>query len=157
METTKLNFFNEVEKIETEEERRKRIITECKESESMKKWYLTVFGTKSVEKAFHKEKYWDLHVKAVRRKEEKQKEFENKEIKYLADLLKKLKKIFNKAKKENDLKQLKYLNQKISNLMKDKNYIRIQSNGKTIENKICRDFGKIEFEVSEIIRLQGEN
>ena len=157
METTKLNFFDEIEKIETETEKRNRIITECKESEKMKKWYLTQNGVKSVEKIFSKEVYWNLHVNAVRQKEKKQKEFENKEFKYLADLLNKLKKIFNKAKKEKDLKQLKYLDHKINNLMKDKNYIRINFNGGIAENKICHDFEKIHFEVYKEIRLQGEN
>lgn len=156
MEATKVNFFGEIEKIETEEERKQRIITECKESENVKKWYLTQNGTKSVEKIFKKQKYCTLKYRADQKKKEKVDSFINKDHEYLSTLLKKLKKIFNKAKKEKDLKQLKYLNQKINNLMKDKNYIRIQFNGGIAENKICHDFEKIHFEVRKEIRLQGE-
>ena len=71
--------------------------------------------------------------------------------------MKKLKKIFNKAKKDQDIKQLKYLNQKINNLMRDKNYIRLNFNNGIRENKICKDFGKIQFAVRKEIKLQGEN
>lgn len=120
----------------------------CEENKTFKNWYLTQNGTKSVEKAFHKENYWDLCVKAEKRKKEKRKEFENKEFKYLADLLKKLKKIFNKAKKEKDLKQLQYLNSKLWKVCGDKQ----------LKNNIIRlDYYKLQFEVRKEIRLQGEN
>ena len=120
----------------------------CEENKVFKNWYLTQHGTKSVEKAFRKENYWDLCVKAAKRKEEKQKEFENKEIKYLADLLKKLKKIFNKAKKEKDLKQLQYLNGKLWKVCGDKQ----------LKNNVIRlDYYELQFEVRKEIRLQGEN
>lgn len=127
------------------------------ENETFKKWYLTQNDTKSVEKVFKKQKYYTLKYKANEKKKEKVNSFISKDHEYLSTLLKKLKKIFNKAKKDKDLKQLKYLNQKINNLMRDKNYIRIQFNGGIAENKICREFGKIQFEVRKEIKLQGEN
>ena len=127
------------------------------ENSNFKKWYLSQNGTKSVEKAFKKQKYQELKYQKYKKEEEKIKIFENKEIEYLSTLLKKLKKIFNKAKKDQDIKQLKYLNQKINNLMKDKNYIRLNFNNGIRENKICRDFGKIQFNVRKEIKLQGEN
>lgn len=120
----------------------------CEENETFKNWYLTQNGTKSVEKAFHKENYWNLYAKAEKEKKEKQKEFENKEIKYLADLLKKLKKIFNKAKKEKDLKQLQYLNKKLWKVCGDP---------QLKNNNIGKDYYDLEFEVRKEIRLQGEN
>ena len=127
------------------------------ENSNFKKWYLSQNGTKSVEKAFKKQKYQELKYQKYKKEEEKIKTFENKNIEYLSTLLKKLKKIFNKAKKDQDIKQLKYLNQKINNLMKDKNYIRLSFNNGIRENKICKDFGKIQFAVRKEIKLQGEN
>ena len=82
------------------------------ENENFKKWYLTQNGTKSVEKAFKKQKYRALKYKTDEKKKEKVDSFISKDHEYLSTLLKKLKKIFNKAKKDKDLKQLKYLNQK---------------------------------------------
>lgn len=137
----------------TEEEIKKL----SEENENFKKWYLTQNGTKSVEKAFKKQKYCSLKYKANQKKKEKVDSFINKDHEYLSTLLKKLKKIFNKAKKEKDLKQLKYLNQKLNNLMRDKNFIRINFNGGIAENKICHDFCKIQFDVRREIKLQGEN
>ena len=115
----------------------------CEENKTFKNWYLTQNGTKSVEKAFHKENYWNLHVNAVRQKEEKQKEFENKEFKYLADLLNKLKKIFNKAKKEKDLKQLQYLYSKLWKVCGDQ---------QLKNNNIRKDYYDLEFKASEELR-----
>ena len=129
----------------------------CEENKDFKRLYLSQNSTKSVEKAFKKQKYQEIKYQKYKKEEEKIKNFENKNIEYLSTLLKKLKKIFNKAKKDHDIKQLKYLNQKISNLMKDKNYIRINFNGGIRENKICRDFSKIQFNVRKEIKLQGEN
>ena len=129
----------------------------CEENKNFKTWYLCQNGTKSIEKAFKKQKYQELKYQKYKKEEEKIKIFENKEIEYLSTLLKKLKKIFNKAKKDQDIKQLKYLNQKISNLMKDKNYIRLNFNNGIRENKICKDFDKIQFKVRKEIKLQGEN
>jgi len=121
------------------------------------KFYLVQNSCNTLDQCFKKQRYQKIICDSAQKKLNKRKEFENKEINYLVDLLKKLKKIFNKAKKEKDLKQLKYLDQKINNLMKDKNYIRINFNGGIAENKICHDFGKIQFEVRKEIRLQGEN
>ena len=129
----------------------------CKENKDFKRLYLSQNGTKSVEKAFKKQKYQEIKYQKYKKEEEKIKIFENKDIEYLSTLLKKLKKIFNKAKKDKDIKQLKYLNQKINNLMKDKNYIRINFNNGICGNKICRDFDKIKFNVRKEIKLQGEN
>ena len=129
----------------------------CEENKNFKNWYLSQNEAKSVEKAFKKQKYQEIKYQKYKKEEEKIKIFENKDIEYLSTLLKKLKKIFNKAKKDHDIKQLKYLNQKISNLMKDKNYIRINFNNGIIGNKICRDFSKIQINVREEIKLQGEN
>ncbi len=126
------------------------------EKEWFKNWYLMQNGTKSVEKAFKKQKYNSLRIQKFRKEEEKIKSFENKDNEYLSTLLKKLKKIFNKAKKDKDLKQLKYLNQKIGNLIKDKNYFRKSFNGGCRENKICHDFCKIRFEVHKMLRDIGE-
>lgn len=126
---------------------REEIKNLCEANETFKNWYLTQNDTKSVEKAFHKQDYWDLHVKAHRRKEEKQKVFENKELEYLVDLLKKLKKSFNKAKKEKDLKQLKYLDNKLWKVCGDK---------QLKNNKIRHDYYNLEFEVRKELRLQGE-
>ena len=128
----------------------------CEENEDFKNWYLMQNGTKSVEKTFKKQKYQELKYQKYKKEEEKIKRFENKDIEYLSTLLKKLKKIFNKAKKDQDIKQLKYLDQKINNLMKDKNYIRINFNNGIRENKICHDFSKIQFAVRKEIKLQGE-
>ena len=129
----------------------------CEENEDFKSWYLMQQGTKSIEKALKKQKYQELKYQKYKKEEEKIKIFENKDIEYLSTLLKKLKKIFNKAKKDQDIKQLKYLDQKINNLMKDKNYIRINFNSGIKENKICHDFSKIQFAVRKEIKLQGEN
>ena len=129
----------------------------CKENKDFKKLYISQNGNKSEEKAFKKQKYQEIKYQKYKKEEEKIKNFENKEIEYLSTLLKKLKKIFNKAKKDQDIKQLKYLNQKINNLMKDKNYIRLNFNDGIRENKICRDFNKIQFNVRKEIKLQGEN
>ena len=129
----------------------------CEENKNFKNWYLSQNDTKSVEKAFKKQKYQGIKYQKYKKEEEKIKNFENKNIEYLSTLLKKLKKIFNKAKKDQDIKQLKYLNQKISNLMKDKNYIRLNFNSGIREKKICRDFSKIQFNVRKEIKLQGEN
>ena len=129
----------------------------CEENKDFKRLYLSQNGTKSVEKAFKKQKYQELKYQKYKKEEEKIKNFENKEIEYLSTLLKKLKKIFNKAKKDQDIKQLKYLNQKINNLMKDKNYIRLSFNNGIRQNKICKDFGTIQFKVRKEIKLQGEN
>ena len=129
----------------------------CEENKDFKRLYLSQNGTKSLEKAIKKQKYQELKYQKYKKEEEKIKIFENKDIEYLSTLLKKLKKIFNKAKKDQDIKQLKYLNQKINNLMKDKNYIRLNFNNGIRENKICRDFIKIQFNVRKEIKLQGEN
>ena len=129
----------------------------CEENENIKKWYLCQNGAKSVENAFKKQKYQEIKYQKYKKDQEKRNNFVNKEIEYLSTLLKKLKKIFNKAKKDQDLKQLKYLDQKINNLMKDKNYIRLNFNNGIRENKICKDFGKIQFQVRKEIKLQGEN
>ena len=86
----------------------------CEENKNFKTWYLCQNGAKSVENAFKKQKYQELKYQKYKKEEEKIKIFENKEIEYLSTLLKKLKKIFNKAKKDQDIKQLKYLNQKIN-------------------------------------------
>ena len=128
----------------------------CEENKDFKNWYLAQNGTKSVKKVFKKQKYQELKYQKYKKEEEKIKIFENKEIEYLSTLLKKLKKIFNKAKKDQDIKQLKYLNQKISNLMKDKNYVRLNFNNGIRQNKICQDFGKIQFKVRKEIKLKGE-
>lgn len=127
------------------------------ENKYFKRWYLSQNSTKSVEKAFKRQKYQELKYQKYKKEEEKINIFENKEVEYLSTLLKKLKKIFNKAKKDQDIKQLKYLNQKINNLMKDKNYIRINFNDGIRENKICQEFSKIQFKVRKEIKLQGEN
>ena len=140
-------------KIMTQEEIKKL----SEENKNFKIWYLCQNGTKSVEKAFKKQKYQELKYQKYKKEEEKIKIFENKEIEYLSTLLKKLKKIFNKAKKDQDIKQLKYLNQKINNLMRDKNYIRLSFNSGIRENKIHQDFSKIQFKVRKEIKLQGEN
>ena len=129
----------------------------CEENKDFKRLYLNQNGTKSVEKAFKKQKYQEIKYQKYKKEEEKIKNFENKEIEYLSTLLKKVKKIFNKAKKDQDIKQLKYLNQKINNLMRDKNYIRLNFNNGIRENKICKDFDKIKFKVRKEIKLQGEN
>ena len=127
------------------------------ENKNFKTWYLCQNCTKSVEKSFKKQKYQEIKYQKYKKEEEKIKNFENKDIEYLSTLLKKVKKIFNKAKKDQDIKQLKYLNQKINNLMKDKNYIRLNFNNGIRENKICKDFDKIQFKVRKEIKLQGEN
>lgn len=129
----------------------------CKENKDFKRMYLNQNSTKSVEKAFKKQKYQEIKYQKYQKEEEKIKNFENKDLEYLSTLLKKLKKIFNKAKKDQDIKQLRYLNQKINNLIKDKNYIRLNFNNGIRENKITRDFGKIQFAVRKEIKLQGEN
>ena len=129
----------------------------CEENKDFKRLYLSQNNAKSVEKSFKNQKYQEIKYQKYKKEEEKIKNFENKNIEYLSTLLKKLKKIFNKAKKDHDIKQLKYLNQKISNLMKDKNYIRINFNSGIRENKIYRDFNKIQFSVRKEIKLQGEN
>ena len=129
----------------------------CEENKDFKRLYLSQNNAKSDEKAFKNQKYQEIKYQKYKKEEEKIKIFQNKDIEYLSTLLKKLKKIFNKAKKDHDIKQLKYLNQKISNLMKDKNYIRINFNSGIRENKICHDFDKIQFNVSKEIKLQGEN
>ena len=129
----------------------------CEENKDFKRLYLSQNGAKSVENAFKKQKYQELKYQKYKKEEEKIKIFKNKEIEYLNNLLKKLKKIFNKAKKDQDIKQLKYLNQKINNLMRDKNYIRLNFNNGIIENKICHDFSKIQIAVRKEIKLQGEN
>ena len=129
----------------------------CEENEDFKRLYLSQNGTKSVEKSFKKQKYQELKYQKYKKEKEKIKIFENKDIEYLSTLLKKLKKIFNKAKKDQDIKQLKYLDQKINNLMKDKNYIRLNFNNGIRENKICKDFNDIQFKVRKEIKLQGEN
>lgn len=146
MEKTKVNFFGETEKVETETERKQRIITECKESENVKKWYLTQNGVKSIEKIFSKEVYWNLHINAVRQKEEKQKIFKNKEIKYLVDLLKKLKKIFNKAIKEFDIDQLKYLKKKLWKVCGDT---------QLKNNNISKEYYDLQFKVNKKLRELG--
>lgn len=129
----------------------------CEENKNFKRLYLSQNGTKSVEKAFKKQKYQEIKYQKYKKEEEKIKNFENKDLEYLSTLLKKVKKIFNKAKKDQDIKQFKYLNQKINNLMKDKNYVRLNFNNGVRENKICKDFGKIQFAVRKEIKLQGEN
>ena len=129
----------------------------CEENEDFKNFYLSQNGTKSIEKTFKKQKYQELKYQKYKKEKEKIKIFENKDIEYLSTLLKKLKKIFNKAKKDQDIKQLKYLDQKINNLMKDKNYIRLNFNNGIRENKICKDFNDIQFKVRKEIKLQGEN
>ena len=129
----------------------------CEENKDFKRLYLSQNSAKSVENAFKKQKYQELKYQKYKKEEEKIKIFKNKEIEYLSTLLKKLKKIFNKAKKDQDIKQLKYLNQKINNLMRDKNYIRLNFNNGIIENKICHDFSKIQIAVRKEIKLQGEN
>ena len=129
----------------------------CEENKNFKRLYLSQNSAKSVENAFKKQKYQEIKYQKYKKEEEKIKIFENKNIEYLSTLLKKLKKIFNKAKKDQDIKQLKYLNQKISNLMKDKNYIRLNFNNGIRENKLYRDFDKIQFNVRKEIKLQGEN
>ena len=129
----------------------------CQENKDFKKLYLSQNGTKSVEKSFKKQKYQEIKYQKYQKDQEKIKIFENKDIEYLSTLLKKLKKIFNKAKKDQDIKQLKYLNQKISTLIKDKNYIRLSFNNGIRENKICKDFGKIQFNVRKEIKLKGAN
>ena len=132
----------------------------CEENKDFKRLYLCQNGAKSVEKSFKKQKYQEIKYQKYQKDQEKIKIFENKEIEYLSTLLKKLKKIFNKAKKDQDLKQLKYLDQKIRNLVKDKNYIRLSFNNGIRENKICKDFGKIEISVLKIIKSKeskGEN
>ena len=129
----------------------------CEENKNFKKLYLSQNNAKSIEKSFKKQKYQEIKYQKYKKEEEKIKNFENKNIEYLSTLLKKLKKIFNKAKKDHDINQLKYLNQKINNLMKDKNYIRLNFNNGIRENKICRDFNKIQFNVRKEIKLQGEN
>ena len=129
----------------------------CEENENIKKWYLCQNSAKSVEHAFKIQKYQEIKCKKYKKDQEKIKIFENKEVEYLSTLLKKLKKIFNKAIKDQDIKQLKYLNQKINNLMRDKNYIRLSFNSGIRENKICKDFDKIQFKVRKEIKLQGEN
>lgn len=136
----------------TEEEIKKL----SEEDESFKKWYLVQNDAKSVENAFKKQKYNSLKIKKIRKKEEKIESFVNKDNEYLSTLLKKLKKIFNKAKKDKDLKQLNYLYQKINNLMRDKNYIRINFKREIFENKICHDFEKIYFEIYKMLRELGE-
>lgn len=129
----------------------------CEENKNFKRLFLNQNKAKSVENAFKKQKYQELKYQKSKKEEEKIKIFENKEIEYLSTLLKKLKKIFNKAKKDQDIKQLKYLDQKINNLMRDKNYIRLNFNSGIRENKICKDFAKIQFNVHKEIKLQGEN
>ena len=129
----------------------------CEENKDFKKLYLCQNSAKSVEKAFKKQKYQEIKYQKYKKEEEKIKSFENKEIEYLSTLLKKLKKIFNKAKKDQDIKQLKYLNQKIRNLMKDKNYIRLNFNSGIRENKICKDFDKIDSKVSQLIKEYQRN
>lgn len=146
-------MYQEEFKIMSQEEIKKL----CEENKDFKRSYLSQNGAKSVENAFKKQKYQEIKYQKYKKEEEKIKNFENKEIEYLSTLLKKLKKIFNKAKKDQDIKQLKYLNQKISNLMKDKNYIRLSFNNGIRENKICKDFSKIQFNVRKEIKLQGEN
>ena len=129
----------------------------CEENEDFKRLYLSQNGTKSIEKAFKKQKYQEIKYQKYKKEEEKIKIFQNKDLEYLSTLLKKLKRIFNKAKKDQDIKQLKYLDQKINNLMKDKNYIRLNFNNGIRENKICKDFNDIQFKVRKEIKLQGEN
>ena len=86
----------------------------CEENKDFKRLYLSQNNAKSIEKAFKKQKYQELKYQKYKKEEEKIKIFENKDLEYLNNLLKKLKKIFNKAKKDQDIKQLKYLNQKIN-------------------------------------------
>lgn len=129
----------------------------CEENKNFKRIFLSQNSAKSVENAFKKQKYQEIKYQKYKKEEEKIKIFENKDLEYLNNLLKKLKKIFNKAKKDQDIKQLKYLNQKINNLMRDKNYIRLNFNNGIRENKICKDFSKIQFNVRKEIKLQGEN
>ena len=130
----------------------------CEENKDFKRLYLSQNSAKSVENAFKKQKYQELKYQKYKKEEEKIKIFKNKEIEYLSTLLKKLKKIFNKAKKDQDIKQLKYLNQKINNLMRDKNYIRFNfNNHEIVSNKILHDFDKIQIAVCKEIKLKGEN
>lgn len=147
METTKLNFFNEIEKIETEEEKRKRIITECKQNESIKSYWLLIHsGSKqrrSVEKCFKVDYYYGFKYEAQQRKTEKQKKFNDQNIDYLADLLKKLKKIFNKAVKESDIDQLNYLNKKLWKVCGDQ---------QLKNNNIGKDYYDLEFKVRQELR-----
>ena len=147
METTKLNFFDEIEKIETEEEKRKRIINDCKQNESIKSYWLLIHGgskqRRSVEKCFKVDYYCGFKYEAQQRKIEKQKKFNDQNIDYLADLLKKLKKIFNKAKKEKDLKQLQYLNKKLWKVCGDQ---------QLKNNNIGKDYYDLKFEVHEELR-----
>ena len=150
-------MFEEETKALSQEEIKKL----CEENQNIKKWYLSQCGAKSVEHAFKIQKYQHLVYLKYLKNKEKINNFVNKEIEYLSTLLKKLKKIFNKAKKDQDIKQLKYLDQKIKNLNKDKNYIRFNYNfglvnNGVLSNKISKDFDKIQINVRKEIKLQGE-
>lgn len=147
MEATKVNFFGEIEKVESEEEKRKRIINDCEQNESIKSYWLLIHSKakqrRSVEKCFKVDYYCEFSYKAHEKKAEKQKEFNDQSIDYLVTLLKKLKKIFNKAIKESDIEQLNYLNKKLWKVCGDP---------QLKNNSIRKDYYDLEFKVRKELK-----
>ena len=147
MEKTKVNWFGETEKVETEEERKQRIITDCEQNESIKSYWLLIHSRskqrRSVEKCFKVDYYCGFTYEAQQRKTEKQKKFNDQSIDYLVTLLKKLKKIFNKAIKESDVEQLSYLNKKLWKVCGDP---------QLKNNNIRKDYYDLEFKVRKELK-----